>query len=87
MLLAEAVQRYPDPGLRPARRALAIIVIALLGGCNTMSGVGRDLTGSAEFLQGYMPPALQNGLAGYWMDLGHGAMSGLADGVPPLGAF
>lgn len=79
--------RYSEMGPRPARRALAVAAIALLAGCNTMSGVGRDLTGSAEFLQGYMPPELQNGSGAYGAGGGQAILPGLAGGVPPLGAI
>lgn len=50
-----------------------------------MSGVGRALTGSAEFLQQYMPPELQNGSGGYGAGCGQATLLALAGGVPPLG--
>lgn len=56
----------------------ASLAAAVLAGCNTMSGVGLDLTASAQFLQGYMPPELQAGASG-------SAQIGVARAVPPPG--
>lgn len=49
-------------------RALALpVMLSVMGitGCNTMSGMGQDITGTANFVQGYMPPELQKGGGAY----------------------
>lgn len=76
------------------RMAGAGVALAALGGCNTMSGVGLDLTASAQFLQGYMPPELQAGSNGpaATASAAHAAMKipqapVTPLGIPPLSGF
>lgn len=46
--------------------ALPVMLAAFgLSACNTMSGMGQDITGTANFVQGYMPPELQKGGGAY----------------------
>lgn len=40
---------------------IALFLTVPLSGCNTMSGMGQDLTGTANYLQEYMPQELQKG--------------------------
>lgn len=66
------------------------MLIWLAGACNTMSGVGQDITGTSRFLQVYMPLELQG--ADAQMPAG-GAISAVPrvmaapSGVPPLNGF
>lgn len=79
----------------PARLML-ISSLFLMAGCNTFSGVGRDITGSAEYLQVYMPPEFQNPPVGGTASQAPAQASGYSAppgmtygngaGVPPLGA-
>lgn len=36
------------------RLALAVALLWALAGCNTVAGVGRDVTGTAHTVQGWM---------------------------------
>ncbi len=61
----------------------ALAAACLLSGCNTMSGFGRDLTGGALYVQGFMPQELQSEQNHYSVMPSNRGMSG----VPPLGAM
>lgn len=51
---------------RSLAMALPVMLAAFgLSACNTMSGMGQDITGTANFVQGYMPPELQKGGGAY----------------------
>lgn len=61
----------------------ALLTVLGLAGCNTMSGMGRDITGTADYVQDYMPPELQkNGGAGKGFPAP--ASASTAFGVPSL---
>lgn len=71
-----------------ARASAAFMLLSLAGACNTMSGVGQDITVTSRFLQVYMPLELQG--ADAQLPAG-GAISAVPrrvtaapSGVPPL---
>ena len=43
--------RFPETAMKKAFAALAILSMLALTGCNTIQGVGRDITATGEFLE------------------------------------